>query len=74
MTDTALQRTVRRGVALLSIQLSVLLLRSGEPVAVPEGRLPGAAWTVGVAALVAAALYLLASGGRQVFRAADTPF
>ena len=74
MTDAALQRTVRRGVALLSIQLSVLLLRSGEPAAVPESRLPGAAWVVGVVALVAAALYLLASGARQLSAAADTPF
>jgi len=78
VSEAERRRTVRRGVAVVSLALSLLLLQ--VPVVtdalpgVVESPLPGVARVAGGVLLVAAALYLAGSVGRQIARAADTLF
>ncbi|WP_435064785.1 hypothetical protein [Halobaculum sp. EA56] len=78
MTGSEPERSVRRGVAVLLVPLSLLLLQvqvvTGNLAGVVESPLPGISRAVGVVLLVAAGLYLVVSVGRQVAAAADTPF
>ncbi|QCC48775.1 hypothetical protein [Halobellus limi] len=78
MSESALQRSIRRGTAVLLVPLSLLLIQvevvTRNLSGVVESSLPGLSRGVGVALLVAALLYLLASGARQLYLAADTPF
>lgn len=69
MSETALKRSIRRGVALLLIPLST----NGLPEFV-ESALPGISQAFSVVAFAAAVLYLLGSGVWQLTTAADTPF
>jgi len=78
MTDPELQRSVRRGTAVLLVPLSLLLVQievvTRNLAGVVESPLPGLSRGIGVVLLILALLYLLASGARQLYRAADTPF
>jgi hypothetical protein len=78
MSESALQRSLHRGVATLLVPLGLLLIQAEvitrNLAGVVESPLPGLSRAVGIALVVGAALYLLASGLRQVYRAADTPF
>ncbi|WP_297886587.1 hypothetical protein [uncultured Halorubrum sp.] len=67
MTETT--RSLRRGVALILVPLSGATTLP----AFVESALPGVSDAVGVALFVAAVAYLVASVGRQVAVAADTP-
>ncbi|WP_336021834.1 hypothetical protein [Halobellus salinisoli] len=69
MSETALKRSIRRGIALLLIPLSSI----GFPEFV-EATLPGISQAFSVVAFAAAVLYLLGSVVWQLSTAADTPF
>ncbi|MFC6824642.1 hypothetical protein [Halopelagius fulvigenes] len=69
MSDSEIQRSIRRGVALLLIPLS----SNGLPEFV-AWTLPGVSSAFGAVAFVGAVLYLVVSVTRQVHAAADTPF
>ncbi|MEZ3163087.1 hypothetical protein ABNG03_01095 [Halorubrum sp. RMP-47] len=62
-------RSLRRGVALILVPLSGATTLP----AFVESALPGVSDVVGVALFIAAVAYLIASVGRQVAAAADTP-
>lgn len=71
MADTEIRRSVRRGVALLLVPVSLLLVQqTGDA----SGWLPDVSLAVGVVLLGLATLYLVASGLRQLSGAANTPF
>ncbi|MGB9930197.1 hypothetical protein [Haloarcula amylolytica] len=78
MSESALQRSLHRGVAMLLVPLGLLLIQIAVVTrnlsGVVESPLPGISRTVGTVVVVGAGLYLLASVARQVYRAADTPF
>ena len=67
MSETT--RSLRRGVALLLIPLSGVASLPGFV----ETALPGVSDVVGTVLFAAAVAYLIASVGRQVAAAADTP-
>lgn len=71
MTDAEIRRSVRRGVALLLVPVSLLLVQQTGDV---SGWLPDVSLAVGVVLLGLATLYLVASGLRQLSGAANTPF
>lgn len=78
MSEAETRRSIRRGVAVLSLPLSLLLLQvpvvtANLPGAV-ESPLPGVSRVAGGVLLVATAVYLAGSVGRQIAAAADTPF
>jgi hypothetical protein len=69
MPEPSANRSLRRGVAVLLVPLS-------GATTLPrfvESALPGASDVVGIVLFVAAVTYLVASVGRQVAAAADTP-
>ena len=69
MSEAVPKRSLRRSVALLLIPLSGSTTLPGFV----ESALPGVSGVLGVALFVAAVCYLVASVGRQVAAAADTP-
>ncbi|OYR46068.1 hypothetical protein [Halorubrum sp. Hd13] len=69
MSETTLERSLRRGVAVLLVPLS-------GATTLPEfveAALPGISNVLGAALFVAAVAYLVVSVGGQVVSAADTP-
>ncbi|MFD1599092.1 hypothetical protein [Halobellus rarus] len=78
MTDSDLRRSVRRSAAVLLVPLSLLLIQievvTRNLPGVVESSLPGISRGIGLVLLIVALLYLLVSGARQLYRAADTPF
>ncbi|MFD1684005.1 hypothetical protein [Halobellus litoreus] len=78
MTDPELQRSVRRSAAVLLVPLSLLLVQvevvTSHLPGVVESPLPGLSRGVGVVLLLVSLLYLVVSGARQLYGAADTPF
>ncbi|OYR38211.1 hypothetical protein DJ82_13200 [Halorubrum sp. Ib24] len=69
MSETTLERSLRRGVAVLLVPLS-------GATTLPEfveSALPGISNVLGAALFVAAVAYLVVSVGGQVVSAADTP-
>jgi hypothetical protein len=69
MSETVSKRSLRRGVAVLLVPLSGATTLPG----VVESALPGVSDVLGIALFLAAVAYLVASVGRQVAAAADTP-
>ena len=67
---SSLKRSLHRSVAVLLLPLGPLLIQAG----VVESPVSGLSRAVGIAFLTGAALYLVASGLRQLAAAADTPF
>ena len=75
---STLKRSLHRGVAVLLLPLGLLLIQAAVITrnlsGVVESPVPGLSRAVGVTLLVGAALYLVVSGLRQLYAAADTPF
>jgi hypothetical protein len=69
MSEPSQKRSLRRGVAVLLVPLSGATTLPGFV----ESALPGVSNALGAALFVAAVTYLVASLGRQVAAAADTP-
>jgi hypothetical protein len=76
MPDSDLRRSIRRGVAVLLVPLSLLLVQVQVVVVDHLGDgspLPGVSRAVGYVCLTVAGLYLLGSAARQLNAAADWP-
>ncbi|TKX81405.1 hypothetical protein [Halorubrum sp. SD626R] len=69
MSEPSQKRSLRRGVAVLLVPLSGATTLPGFV----ESALPGVSNALGAALFVTAVTYLVASLGRQVAAAADTP-
>jgi hypothetical protein len=78
MSESELTRSLRRGVAVLLLPLSLLLVQvqtlARNLPGVVESSLPGLSRAFGVVLFAVAAIYLVFSVLRQVAAAADTPF
>jgi hypothetical protein len=75
MSESELKRTVHRGVAVVLLPLSLLLVQMANVTSgAVDSSLPGVSRAVGLAVFAVAALYLAVSGSRQLAAAADTPF
>jgi dUTPase len=78
MSESELRRSLRRGVAVLLVPQSLLLVQvrvvTENLPGVVDSALPGLSRVVGLACLALAVSYLLASVARQVNAAADWPF
>jgi hypothetical protein len=75
---SSLKRSLHRGVAVLLLPLGLLLIQAAVIArnlsGVVESPVPGLSRAVGGVLLAGAALYLVVSGLRQLYVAADTPF
>ncbi len=78
MSDSELKRSLRRGVAVLLLPVSLLLVQvqllARNLPGVVESSLPGLSRAFGIVLFAVASLYLVLSVLRQVSAAADTPF